>query len=116
MRLDNVVLVSGRITPQAPPPEKVARTKPPVQELPKPEPANKEKKVSAEELMSKIKELSNHGEYSVRFEVNDDINDLVIKVVSREDGKVIRQIPSEELINISKTLRDLRGLMVDTAS
>lgn len=73
-------------------------------------------KISSEELFDKIKELSEDGLYSVRFEMNKEIDSLVIRVVDRENGELIRQIPSDELISVSKNLKDLRGLVVKTES
>lgn len=74
------------------------------------------KKVSSEELLDKIKELSQDGHYSVQFEMNKDVNSLVIRVVDRDSGELIRQFPSEELLRSAKVLKDLRGLMVNTES
>jgi flagellar protein FlaG len=38
----------------------------------------------------------------------------VVKVVDRETDEVIRQIPPEELMNLTQRLNDLRGNIVDT--
>lgn len=75
-----------------------------------------EKEVSSEELIQKIKELSQDGLYSVRFETHQDTHQMVIRIVNQESGEVIRQIPSEELLQISKSLQNLRGLVVNTQS
>jgi uncharacterized FlaG/YvyC family protein len=42
-------------------------------------------------------------------------DELVIKLVDHE-GEVIRQIPAEEIIALSKHLDDLRGKVIKTAS
>ena len=44
------------------------------------EPSRDEKRVAPEEVLSKIKDLTENGTYSVRFEMNRDVNELVIKV------------------------------------
>lgn len=81
-----------------------------------PDPQQSAKQLSSSEMLDKIKELSKDGLYSVRFEQNDEINSMVIRVVDKESGDVIRQIPAEELIQIAKTLKELRGLVVNTES
>lgn len=81
-----------------------------------PEEARDEKKVNPEEILDKIKEVSQDGYYSVRFEKNDDLEELVVKVVDKESEEVIRQIPPEEILELRETLRDLRGNLVDTQS
>jgi flagellar protein FlaG len=73
-------------------------------------------KVQAEELLTEIKTLTDNGAYSVRFEKNEDSQELIVKVVDQETDEVIRQIPPEELVNLSKHLRELQGNIVDTVS
>jgi flagellar protein FlaG len=72
-------------------------------------------KVQQEELLDKIKELTDNGTYSVRFEMDDKVEQLIITLVDAE-GNVIRQIPSEELMAVMKSLNDLRGNIVDSVS
>ncbi len=106
----------GGIGPPRPPdpPEQVQQTRLQAQELPDSEKAGK--MVGPEELLDRIRELAGNGTYSVQFEMNEEIKTLVVRVVDRETGEVIRQIPSEELLKTIKALRDLRGLIVDTES
>ncbi len=73
-------------------------------------------KVQAEELLTEIKALTENGAYSVRFEKNEDMQQLIVKIVDQKTDEVIRQIPPEELINLSKHLRELQGNIVDTVS
>ncbi|MGQ2967046.1 flagellar protein FlaG, partial [Methylophilus sp.] len=40
---------------------------------------------------------------------------IVVKVVDTETQKVLRQIPNEEVLAISKTLDKLRGLVIRQA-
>lgn len=80
------------------------------------EPEQAEKKVPSEEVLTKIKRLTEEGLYSVRFEMDQEIDLLVVRVVDRESGDLIRQIPSEEVLGVSKSLRELRGLLVNTES
>ncbi len=74
-----------------------------------------EKKVQPEELLNQIKALTDNGLYSVRFE-NDDLDNLVVKIVDRETDEVIRQIPPEELIELTRHMQELTGNIVDTVS
>ena len=73
------------------------------------------KAAQPEELLGQIKALTEDGVYSVRFE-NNDSDQLVVKVVDTETDEVIRQIPPEELMELTKTLNELRGNIVDTVS
>ncbi len=72
------------------------------------------KQIQPEELLQQIKSLTEDGLYSVRFESNNDANELIVKVVNSETNEVIRQIPPEELLTLTQRLTDLRGNLVDT--
>ena len=73
-------------------------------------------KVQPEELLSQINSLTEGGMYSVRFEKDRDNGALVVKVVDADTKEVLRQIPPEELIELTKTLKELQGNLVDTQS
>lgn len=78
--------------------------------------AEKDKvKLAREEILDAIKALTEDGKYSVRFEKHKATQDLVIKLVD-EEGELIRQIPAEEVLNISQRLLDLRGNVIKTES
>lgn len=49
---------------------------------------------------------------SLEFSVDDDTESVVVKVVDKETQEVIRQIPSEEVLNIAKALDKLQGLLI----
>ena len=67
-----------------------------------------------EELLKQIKTITEDGLYSVRFERDSGSNTLVVKIVDSETDEVIRQIPQEELLELSKHLEELNGNLVDT--
>ncbi len=77
--------------------------------------ANKSNGIQSEELLQNIKALTEDGIYSVRFEVDDPTNDLVINLIDQE-GEVIRQVPSEEILGTRKMLAELRGNILETES
>lgn len=49
---------------------------------------------------------------SLDFSVDDDTGRTIVKVVDSETKEVIRQIPSQEMLEISKALDGLKGLFV----
>ncbi len=73
-----------------------------------------QKMMQPEELLDQIKSITEDGAYSVRFEKDDDIGELIVKVIDQQTDEVIRQIPPEELVNLSKHLQELRGNIVNT--
>ncbi|WP_438998418.1 flagellar protein FlaG [Variovorax beijingensis] len=48
----------------------------------------------------------------LQFEMDEDTDRLIVRVIDRESGEVIRQIPSEEVVRIAKVLGKAPGLLV----
>jgi flagellar protein FlaG len=70
--------------------------------------------VQSEEILDQIKALTEDGSYSVRFEMEAKTNKMVVRLVDIESGETIRQIPPEEIIDLTEVLHELRGSLVDT--
>lgn len=88
---------------------------------------------SAETTQSKLEDIKNQVQslqdmsqvkgWSVNFSVDSESDETVIKVVDADTQKVIRQIPSEEMLSISQKIKsiqdggdtgsDLSGLLFD---
>lgn len=81
-----------------------------------PQTAPQESKLQPEELLNQIKSITEDGLYSVRFERDSGSDALIVKIVDSDTDEVIRQIPPEELLNLSKQLRELSGNFVNTVS
>lgn len=79
-----------------------------------PQPLVTEQKVQPEELLDQINALTQDGVYSVRFEKDDKLSDLVVKIFDNETQEVIRQIPAEELLNFKASFEELVGNLVNT--
>ncbi len=73
-----------------------------------------ESKVQPEELLESIKALAQNGAYSVRFEKNNDIEDVVVQIWDNEAREVLRQFPAEELVAFRSAFNEIIGNFVDT--
>jgi len=49
----------------------------------------------------------------LQFEVEPDSERVIIKVLDRDSGELIRQIPPEEVVKLSKLLDNAKGNLVD---
>ncbi|MBI1911699.1 MAG: flagellar protein FlaG [Deltaproteobacteria bacterium] len=63
----------------------------------------------ASEVQIQLKRLNTE----LRFEVDKDTKDLVIKIIDPETKEIIRQIPSEELLAIRSRMKELIGVLYD---
>ncbi|MFM1640863.1 flagellar protein FlaG [Aeromonas salmonicida] len=64
--------------------------------------------VDIEKEVQNLQEFSKLQGWTVNFSVEKDLEQVVIKVMDVHTKSMIRQIPSEELLAISKRIKDLR--------
>ena len=65
--------------------------------------SNKNKK---EEIQDAISNLERSFNRAIRFEVDSELDEVIVKVIDEDSGDVIRQIPSEELVELSKKIKE----------
>jgi flagellar protein FlaG len=64
------------------------------------------------EAISKIEKFIAPATRDITFTVDNDTGINLIKIIDRSSNQVIRQIPSEEVLNIARALDNLQGLLV----
>lgn len=62
------------------------------------------------EKMNNQLSAANH---SIRFSVDDDSSEVVVKVVDTETDEVIKQIPPKEIVRLREHLQDMTGVLVE---
>jgi flagellar protein FlaG len=62
--------------------------------------------------VEKINQTIQSASQGVVFNLNNDFNRLIVTVVDQETNEVIRQIPSEEVLEIARSLDKLQGLLI----
>ncbi|RJQ13376.1 MAG: flagellar protein FlaG [Nitrospiraceae bacterium] len=65
------------------------------------------------EAIGRVAETARLFNRELRLEMDNDLHIVVVKIVDGETDKVIRQIPPEELIELSKHAKDLKGLLIN---
>ncbi len=71
--------------------------------------ASTEQVQQAVEKINKVVQSINPG---VEFSVENNFRTVIVKVLDKSNGSVIRQIPSDDAINISRALEVLQGLLI----
>lgn len=74
---------------------------------------------SEEQIKSAVKDLNIAlKSLNVRreFKVDEEIDRVVVTLMDSEKKEVIRQIPSEEAIKLSKNIKEMIGLLFDSKS
>ncbi|HSH98480.1 MAG: flagellar protein FlaG [Methylophilaceae bacterium] len=65
-----------------------------------------------EAAVKNINEFVSPMTQSIEFSLDQESGRTIVKVVDSETQKVLRQIPDEEVLQISKTLDKLQGLLI----
>ncbi len=52
----------------------------------------------------------------LRFEIDEDTHRVVTKVIDKETGELIRQVPTEEVMRIARAIDKLQGLFISQAA
>lgn len=89
-----------------------------VEELPKQERVQESiqetEQVTAEQLeaaIERLNELMKDGQRSLAFSVDNDSDEVVVKVMDTHTDEVIRQIPNEEALKFAKNLENVLGVI-----
>lgn len=75
--------------------------------------ARKGQGANLESAVSDIQSFVQAVKRGLEFSVDDSTGDVVVKVIDTDSGKLIRQIPSEELLKLAERLDDIRSLMFE---
>ena len=67
---------------------------------------------SVKQVAHQINDFLKSASSDVQFEVDSESSEVVVRVVDSQTKQVIRQMPSAEMIAISKSLDKLTGLLV----
>lgn len=73
-----------------------------------------EVKLNAKQVQQSLEEINKVMaglSISVQFKIDPDYKELIINVVDEDTGKLIRQIPTEQAVKISKVMDNLKGLL-----
>lgn len=77
----------------------------------------KPKEATMKDLEKAVKEINDSFSsmnISRQFEIDKDLDKVVVKIVDTQKKEVVRQIPSEDAIRISKNIKEMLGLLFDT--
>lgn len=69
---------------------------------------------AVEEALNKVNDAMQAWSTGIRFEVDEDTERMVVKLVNNETGDIIRQVPSEAMLKVAKMITQLQGGGIDT--
>jgi flagellar protein FlaG len=75
------------------------------------DPAEMEKKL--EQAVARLNEQMQANGRKLGFSVDDRLNKQIVRVMNKETGEVVRQIPNEVVIRVANSIEDLKGVLFD---
>lgn len=57
--------------------------------------------------------LASLSQTKVRFRVDPGLDELLVSVVDMDTDEIVRQIPSEEMVEIAQRMREIQGILLD---
>jgi flagellar protein FlaG len=60
--------------------------------------------------MNTLSQVTNHR---LTFSVDQDTNDIIVKVIDADTDKIIREMPAVELQKLHKSIKDAVGLLIN---
>ena len=76
----------------------------------------KEQRLSNEELAEAVQDIQSRLEVvgtRLGFSIHEETEDIVVEITNRESGELIRQIPSDEVLELRARLDELVGILFD---
>ena len=72
-----------------------------------------EEQESTADLVEKLRSQMQEIQRDLSFSVDDSTGDVVVRVIDGESGKIVRQIPSEEILRLTERLDEMRSLLFE---
>jgi len=67
-----------------------------------------------EEMVEALEDFANTVQTRLNFSIDDDTEDVVVKIMDKETDEVIKQFPAEEILKLREKMQDLSGLLFST--
>lgn len=66
-----------------------------------------------EEVVTRLQNALQHIEPRIELSVDKELNQVIVRLFDKESGDLIRQIPSEEILELDRFFADQPGLFVE---
>jgi len=73
----------------------------------------KQENIDISEAMERVASTAKLFNRKIQLRVDEESNMVIVKIIDKETNEVIRQVPPEELVKLSRNARDLKGLLID---
>ena len=75
--------------------------------------ANAQDPQKVRKVVEQIQNISDMFDRKLQFQINNDLNEVIVKVIDSNTDKVIREIPSAEIQKLQIRIKETLGLLFD---
>lgn len=65
------------------------------------------------EILESFQDLSQTIQTKLNFSVHEENNEIIVRVVDKETNQLVRQFPSDEMLELQDKMRDLAGFLLN---
>ncbi len=87
--------------------------KEPVQPLTKSDLQESRSEEPVQEALTRLQETLKHVEPRIELSLDKELNQVIFRIFDKESGELIKQIPSEEVLELDRFYTDQSGLFVE---
>jgi len=69
--------------------------------------------VEMEKTLESLKEYAGRGNFSIDFVTDKETDSLIIRVIDRNTGETLRQIPPEQILSLRSHMREIMSRVFD---
>jgi len=75
------------------------------------EEANKDTRSKIENIAQALNQYVKSAQRDLKIQVHEATGDIIVKVLSKENGKIIREIPPEKMLNLAAKMEEMTGIL-----
>ena len=75
-------------------------------------PASTPAREQVEQAVARVTEVLHGTTSRIEIEIDPDVHKVVIKILNGESGEIIRQIPTQELLDLAKYIDEPKGFLI----
>lgn len=65
------------------------------------------------QIVDELSRMARSFNRRLEFSINDETNQVIVKVIDQDSGDVVKQIPPEEVVRVHARIREAIGLLFD---
>ncbi|NLI15035.1 MAG: flagellar protein FlaG [candidate division Zixibacteria bacterium] len=68
---------------------------------------------AVQDTVDYFEKIARENQFNLKFSIDDKSNTVIVQVIEKNSGKLIRQIPPQEILKLRQRISDLLGMIYD---